>query len=149
MISNIIKQLIIICLLGIGLSACDPDEAFFGPFPTMEISSEAFLEFNLIREEYKDGRITNKKDKGAYFPLSTSYAYRDSVPNLNFEEWFPKVMAEIDSIVIRTQDNSIKRVWRKEDVFKENERHVYNINYWTFNDLHNVWRYEINWEDLK
>lgn len=146
---NKTKQLIIVCLLGIGLSSCDPEWALFGPVQTMEVFNELSDEIDLICEEYKEGKNINRIDGGAYYPLSSSYSEQDSIPHLNFEEWFPKVMTKVDSIVVRTKDNSVRRVWRKTDVFEENEHHVYNINCWEFNDHHSVWRYNINWEDLE
>jgi len=143
--ANIFKTITLTVIASV-LSSCDPEEALSGPSPLLVICNESGI--GVYFEEY-EGKTTYKTEQGNHFLLYSSTEKRYSAPTINFEEWFPKVMQRVDSIVITAKDKSIRKVWKKTDDFEENERHPYNINFWEKEVRgYSEWQYILNQSDL-
>lgn len=69
------------------------------------------------------------------------------IKNFVFEDWYNDVINSYDSIAITEYATGKTKVWRKNDVFTPNERHLYNPDSWVKKDKYN-WEFTITKEDI-
>ena len=119
----------------------DPDSIV----PTMFITEQVHdrWPYRYTLKIYREGQNTYDKE----YYLENSFTRYDSIPKINFQSWYFKVVSEIDSVLVIDGETQKKLVWRKTDSFEESQRHFYNPKSWKRYGS-NGWHFVVNKDDI-
>lgn len=100
--------------------------------PSMVLSMETGY-VTTIKEYSSNGEVHTTTTVSAASDLvsvKNGYISHSQLETMIFTQWFPLVIAKIDSVECLDKDGVRVKIWRQRDSFDDDEQHFFNVKSW-------------------